>query len=310
MAKVLVTPRSFGKFNREDVERLLGSKGIEIVDNPKGRILTEAEMIEAVSDIDALIVGVDPVSKNVIDAAIDLKTIAKYGVGVDNIAVDYAKSKGISVTKTVNANSNAVADYTFAMLLDVARQVTYNNNRAKSGDWKKVTSVDVYGKKIGVIGLGAIGKGVVKRAQGFDMEVYGFDLFKDQDYIDKHNITFMDVDNIIKTCDFISLHLPYTPETKNLLNYENLSHAKKNLVVVNTARGGLIDEVGIYKLLKDNRIYGLGIDAFEIEPPLENPLLELDNVIVGSHTAAGSEDATNTMTMMAVNNVIEKLEVK
>lgn len=308
MTKILVTPRSFAKFNREEVDTLLGSHDIDIVNNPYGRILTEQEMVEAVREVDGLIVGVDPVTKQVIDAAPHLKTIAKYGVGTDNIDVDYAHSLGIKVSITANANSNAVADYTFALLLDVARNVTHNNNRAKSGDWNKVTSLDVFGKKIGVIGLGAIGKGVVSRSKGFNMEVYGYDLYEDETYNQLHDIKFTDIDTIIRECDFITLHLPLTESTKNLLNGENLKNAKNSLIIVNTARGGLIDEDVIFDLLSTGKIYGLGIDAFEIEPPESSPLLTLDNVVVGSHTAAGSEDATNTMTLMAVQNIIRDLE--
>ena len=308
MTKILVTPRSFAKFNREEVNTLLGSHDIDIVNNPFGRILTEQEMVEAVREVDGLIVGVDPVTKQVIDAAPHLKTIAKYGVGTDNIDVDYAHSLGIKVSITANANSNAVADYTFALLLDVARNVTHNNNRAKSGDWNKVTSLDVFGKKIGVIGLGAIGKGVVSRSKGFNMEVYGYDLYEDEAYNQLHDIKFTDIDTIIRECDFITLHLPLTESTKNLLNGENLKNAKNSLIIVNTARGGLIDEDVIFDLLSTGKIYGLGIDAFEIEPPESSPLLTLDNVVVGSHTAAGSEDATNTMTLMAVQNIIRDLE--
>lgn len=308
MTKILVTPRSFAKFNREEVDTLLGSHDIDIVNNPYGRILTEQEMVEAVREVDGLIVGVDPVTKQVIDAAPHLKTIAKYGVGTDNIDVDYAHSLGIKVSITANANSNAVADYTFALLLDVARNVTHNNNRAKSGDWNKVTSLDVFGKKIGVIGLGAIGKGVVSRSKGFNMEVYGYDLYEDEAYNQLHDIKFTDIDTIIRECDFITLHLPLTESTKNLLNGENLKNAKNSLIIVNTARGGLIDEDVIFDLLSTGKIYGLGIDAFEIEPPESSPLLTLDNVVVGSHTAAGSEDATNTMTLMAVQNIIRDLE--
>lgn len=310
MTKVLVTPRSFAKFNNKEVIAKFESHGIEMIPNPYGRILTESELITAMADVDAIIVGVDPITSSVMGAAPHLKTIAKYGVGTDNIDLEKAKELGISVTKTINANSEAVADYTFALMLDVARNVTRINNNAKDGDWKKITSIDVYGKKIGIIGLGAIGKGMVSRSQGFNMEVYGFDLFKDEDYIEANNIHFTSIEEIIKECDFISLHLPLTEDTKNILNKESLKDAKDNLVIVNTARGGLINEDDIYEMLKENKIYGLGIDAFAQEPPIGNPLLDLDNVIVGSHTAAGSIGATNSMTNMAVDNVINELEKK
>ncbi|CAM3689250.1 phosphoglycerate dehydrogenase [Erysipelothrix urinaevulpis] len=307
MKKILVTPRSFGKFNRSSVEKKLNDAGIEIVYNPYNRIMTKEEMISTLKGMDGLIVGVDPVDEEVLEAAGTLKAIAKYGVGTDNIDLDASRKLNIPVSTTKNANSNAVADYSFGMMAAVARNIVRINNSAKNGDWTKQTAIDIYKKKIGIIGLGAIGKGMVNRCKGFDMEIYAYDVYKDENYIKENNIKFTAVDEMLKECDFITLHIPLTDETKHIINENNLKNCKKNLVIVNTARGGLIDEKALYDALKTNRIYGAAIDAFEIEPPRNSPLLELDNVIVGSHTAAGSEDATNMMTEMAVENIIRDL---
>lgn len=308
MKKVLITPRSFGKYNKEELIARLRAHGIEPVFNPYGTILTEQQMQEALRDMDGLIVGVDPVNEAVLRHAVKLKAIAKYGVGVDNIACAYAKEKGIAVSRTVNANANAVADYAMTLMMCVARRVVEIDSGCHHNDWSKKEALDIYGKTIGVLGLGAIGKGVVKRASGFDMKIYGYDIVRDDAFLQEHHVTFSDADTIIRECDFISLHLPLTAETRHILNKDNLAQAKNNLIIVNTARGGLIDEDDLYVLLKENKIYGLGLDVFEQEPLESSLLLTLPNVIVSSHTAASSQGAINAMSTMAVDNLIQSLE--
>lgn len=308
MKKIFITPRSFGRFNKSEADKLLADHDIMVRYNPYNRILTKEEMIENLNDVEGLIVGIDPVDEEVIKSAPKLKAIAKYGVGVDNIDLKSAQKRNIKVSITKNANSNAVADYTFALLLAVARNVVTINNNAKNGNWKKINSLDVYGKKIGIIGLGSIGKAVVERAKGFNMDVYGYDLYPNEQYLLENNITYLNVDSMIEKCDFISLHIPLTRDTQYIINKENLERAKNNLIIINTARGGLIDEKALFEALKNKKIYGAGLDAFEQEPPENSPLLGLENVVVGTHTAAGSEDATNNMTIMAAKNIIKDLE--
>ncbi|MEF9920163.1 MAG: phosphoglycerate dehydrogenase [Erysipelotrichaceae bacterium] len=307
MKKVLITPRSYGKYNKEELIALFNKNDIEPIFNPYGRIMDEKEMIQEIKDVDGLIVGVDPVNSNVLKCAPKLKAVAKYGVGTDNIDCDYAAKNGISVTKTMNANSDAVADFTMALMLAVARRVVEIDAGCHSEDWSKKEALDIYGKKIGVLGLGAIGRGVVKRAKGFDMEVYGFDVFENVEYNKQNNIKFTDIDTIIKECDFISLHMPLVEETKYILNKNNLKNAKENLIIINTARGGLINEDDLYDMLVAKKIYGVGIDAFENEAVHDSKLLKLTNVIAGSHTAASSKGAINTMSKMATEHVIEDL---
>lgn len=308
MRKVLITPRSFAKYNRDEVLAFFQENGIEPFFNPHNEIMTEEQLKDALVDMDGLIVGVDPVTEEVINHAPHLKAIAKYGVGIDNIDVPAAESRNIKISRTVGANAASVADYSFALLMAVARRVVDINNGCKNNDWSKKIALDVFGKKIGVLGLGAIGRGMVKRAQGFDMEVYGYDIFKDEEYIRENNIRFVDIETMVKECDFISIHMPLTDETHHMFDKQLLEKAKANLVIINTARGGIVDEEALYELIKNGKIYGAGIDAFEQEPARDSKLLTLENVIVGSHTAASSVGATEQMTLMAAQNIIKDLE--
>lgn len=309
MAKVLITPRSFGQYSQEPF-KLLKENGIEIIKNPTGAILKEAEMLHLVKDVEGIIVGVDPLDKSILENAPKLRAIAKYGVGTDNIDLDYCKEKDIKVSITLNANSSAVSDYAFSLMLAVARRIVEIDQGCRVGDWSKKTSIDVYGKKLGILGLGHIGRGLCERAKGFHMEVYAYDIFKDEAYIKSNDINFTSVEEIFKECDFISVHLPLTDETRHMIDEKMLEKAKKNLIIVNTARGGIIDEEALYQALKNGAIYGAGIDVFEEEPPENSKLLTLPNVVAGAHSAASTIGAVDKMSMMAAENVVESLKEK
>ncbi|HHY41377.1 MAG TPA: phosphoglycerate dehydrogenase [Thermoanaerobacterales bacterium] len=305
--KILITPRSFGKSSSKPLD-LLKEKGYEVVQNPYGRIMTRQEMMKHIVDVDGIIVGVDPLDREVLACGKRLKAISKYGVGTDNIDVDYAKEKNIPVMRTVGANAEAVADFTFALMLAVARRIVEIDAGCRKLNWNKITSIEVHGKTLGLIGLGAIGKKVARRAAGFDMKVLAFDTFKDEVYAKENGITYVTLEELLKESDFISLHLPLTDETRNLISYEQFKMMKPMAVIVNTARGGIIDENALLWALKEKRIWGAGIDVFEEEPPKNSELLKMDNIVIGSHCAASTYEAIEKMGMMAAENLIECLE--
>lgn len=306
MAKILITPRSFGKHSKKPLQ-LLQERGYELVINPYGRILTQEEMIKEIEDADGIIVGVDPLNAEVLKHAKKLKVISKYGVGTDNIDVEYAKNKNIVVTITKGANSDAVADYAFSLMVSAARKLIPIDRGCRKLNWGKVTSIGVYGKTLGLIGLGNIGKGVAKRVQGFNMKILAYDLFKDEEFASRNNIEYVTIERILKESDFISLHLPLTKATENIIGEKELKMMKKTAVIVNTARGGLIDEDALYNALKNNEIWGAGVDVFEQEPPKNEALLTLDNIVIGSHCAASTFEAIDNMGIMAAENIINNL---
>ena len=227
--KVLTTPRSYGKTDPE-VFAMLRAAGLEVVRNETGGILDKEGMKALLADCDGVIVGVDPIDAEVIAAAPKLKAIAKYGVGVDNIDLDAAKARDIKVSRTVGANAEAVADYAMALLLAVARKTVLIDQHCRQGDWKKITTRDVTGGTIGILGLGAIGRNVAQRAQGFGMKVLAHDPFWDEAYAKAHGITRAAPDEIFAECDVISLHLPLTPETENFIGAAELADGAKGTV--------------------------------------------------------------------------------
>jgi len=307
MEKVLVTPRSYGK-NNPALFAMLKDAGYEVVGNETGGIMSKEQILGAIPDCVGVILGVDPFDADVIAAAPKLRAIAKYGVGVDNIDLEAAKARGIKVSRTVGANSEAVADYAMALMLALSRKVVPIDRRCRRGDWGKVTTIDVSRKTLGLFGLGAIGKHVARRAQGFSMKVMAYDVCWDEDYARANGIERAEPERIFREADFISLHLPLLPETRDFIGEAEIALMKPTAVLINTARGGLIDENALLKALKENRIWGAGIDAFMHEPPEDKMWFELDNVVLGSHCLVSTAGATENMGTMATENLIRDLQ--
>lgn len=304
--KVLVTPRSFGKTDPTLFDRLRAA-GIEYSRNDTGGILDAAAMKARLADCEGLIVGVDPVSAEVLEAAPKLRAVAKYGVGLDNIDLAACEARGIRVSRTLGAPTEAVADYTLALMLAVARKVPLIDARCRHKDWSKITGTDLFGATLGIIGLGSIGKAVVRRARGFSMKVLAHDLCWDDAYAAENGIERADVERICRESDFISLHTVLDDSTRHMINAERLAMMKPTAILINTARGGLIDGAALLTALKEGRIYGAGLDVFEEEPPAEEGWYTLDNLVMGSHCSSSTPGSSNTMGRMAVDNLLKDL---
>jgi len=305
--KVLVTPTSLRPDKPSPALEKLQAFANDIIYNPYGRPLTQEELIELLPGCDGYIAGLDYVDASVIAACDKLRVISRYGAGVDRVDLAAAKEKGITVCNTPGANAQAVADLTLGLILAVARKIPVLDADVRAGGWRRSTGVELYGKTIGILGLGAIGKAVAKRAQGFSMKVLAYDPYMDQAYAAEHDITSTTIDQIVREADVICLHLPYMPETRHIISGELMSKMKKGVIIINTSRGGLIDEDAAAVLLESGHLGGLGLDAFEVEPVGETPLSAFDNVVLTPHTAAHTHEATANMANMAVQNLIDVL---
>lgn len=260
------------------------------------------------ADCVGVIIGVDPLDAEVLACAPKLRAVAKYGVGVDNIDMDYCKAHNIKVSRTVGANSEAVADYAMALMLAVARKVPEIDRKCRKLNWGKISTRDVSHARLGLFGLGAIGRHVAVRAQGFGMKMMAYDPYWPEEFAREHNIERADAETIFKTADFISLHLPLTADTEGFVGEKELGWMKKDAILINTARGGLVDEKALLRALKEGRIYGAGLDAFAHEPPEDDDWFELENVVLGSHCAASTVGATQNMGRMATENLLRDLQ--
>lgn len=307
--KVVVTPRSFGATSTQPLE-VLQQKGYEVVRNTLGRPLKAGELIELAAGADALLVGIDEVSGEVIRSLPGLKVISKYGVGVDNIDLESAAKCGVPVTNTPEVNTQAVADLTLGLILSVARQLTTADYSVKNGEWKRFMGTSLYGKTVGILGTGKIGRAVAQRLQGFNTEILLYDVAQDSGFAAQVNGKYAELAEIYKQADYICIHLPLLPSTKGLIGETELQLMKSNAIIINTARGGIIDEEALVKALRQKWIRGAALDAFSIEPPQDKELLELDNIVLTPHIGAYTDEAVLNMGLVAAHNMIDVLEGK
>ena len=305
--KILITPRSFASISKIPME-MLEEKGYEITKNETGKPLNNKEMSVLIEDVDGIIIGIDDLNAGIIKQVHNLKVISKYGVGVDNIDIKAATTQGIVVTNTPKANIDAVADLTFALMLALARRIPEADRETKAGNWKKFIGTSVWRKKLGVIGLGKIGRQVVKRARGFEMEILCYDIIQDEEFARQFGVRYVDLETLLKESDYITIHIPLNNTIKGIIGYKELEMVNENSFIINTSRGGIIDEKALYDSLKNNKIKGAGLDVYEKEPPENSPLMELENVIMLSHNGAYTEEAIANMGIESAQNLINVLE--
>ncbi|MDD5472594.1 MAG: phosphoglycerate dehydrogenase [Candidatus Methanoperedens sp.] len=293
----------------------ISDQGVEIlkkefdVDIATG--LPPAELIKRVGNYEALIVRSETqVTKDVINAGKKLKIIGRAGVGVDNIDVNSATERGIIVVNAPEGNTISAAEHTIAMMMAMSRNIPQANASLKSKKWdrKKFMGVEVRGKVLGVVGLGRIGTEVAKRAQGMEMNILAYDPFISQERAGELGVELTTVEDIVKRADYITVHTPLTKETKDLIGSKEFVIMKKGARLINCARGGIINEEALAKAVKDGIVSSAAIDVFTKEPPFENPLLELDSVIVTPHLGASTEEAQINVAVSVAEQVVNALK--
>ncbi len=306
--KILVTPTSFSRERVPVAWALLASFASEIVVNPTGKPLTENDIPMLLEGVDGWIAGLDFITAEVLRQAPDsLKVISRYGVGVERVDLAAAAERGITITNTPGVNAGAVADLTLGLMLAVARRIPALDRQVKAGAWPRTIGMEMSGKTLGILGLGAIGKEVAKRAQGFSMRILAYDPWLDATYAEQHGIRPMGLNELLAESDIVSLHLPLTAETDNMLCAERIARMKPGAILINTARGGLADETALLTNLVTGHLGGLGLDAFSVEPPGDSPLFRFDNVVVTPHAGAHTSEATANMAIRSVENLISVL---
>lgn len=301
--KVLITSRSFGKIG-DAAERILLDAGVQIVNKSVG--FDQAEFERIIPEFDALIIGAHEFEEKDMERCPNLKIICKHGVGLNNIHLEKASQLGIAVTNAPGTNSNAVADLTFGLMLSVARKISHSAALVRQGVWRSHIGEDVCGKTLGLLGFGAIARKVANRAKGFDMQVLAYDPYvKELPAEYQGFVKLCGLDEVISGCDFLSVHLPLTDETKNMIGAKELGNMKQGSYVINTARGGIVNETALYEALKSGHLNGAAMDVVENEPmTADHPLLSLDNVVVSPHIGMYSKEAISAVSEICAKNVV------
>jgi glyoxylate reductase len=280
-------------------------------DTPVPREVLEKEIAEADGLYCLLTESID---EALINQTKNLKVISNMAVGYNNIDVATATKKGIMVTNTPGVLTETTADLTFALLMATARRLEEGSDFLRNGQWKTwspmlLTGQDIHGATLGIIGLGRIGEALARRAKGFNMNVMYHNRSRKQEAEKEINIKYADMRTVLKESDFVCVLTPYTPETHHLIDHEELSLMKKTAVLINTARGGIVNETALYDALKKGTIWAAGLDVFEEEPvPVDHPLLTLPNVTVLPHIGSASINTRKSMALLAARNLVQALK--
>ncbi len=272
--------------------------------------LSQDELIAIIPEYDALIIrSRTKVDAHLLAAAKNLKVIGRAGIGVDNIDIHVATERGIIIMNTPLANSIASAEQTMALMLAVSRHIVQAHASLKAGEWKRIqfTGNQLYRKTLGIIGLGRTGRLVAKRAQAFGMEVVAYDPFISEEIGRELNVMLLDLDELLAYSDYISMHTALLPTTTKMINAETISQMKDGVILINRARGQLVDEAALVDGLKSGKIKAAGIDVFEIEPPENSPLIGLPNVVHTPHLGAYTIEAQRNVATQVVDQVLDAL---
>lgn len=278
---------------------------------PREVLLREIEHVDGL-----LCLLTDRIDEDVLQKANQLKIISNLAVGYNNIDVQAANRRGIVVTNTPGVLTESTADLTFALLMATARRVVEAADVLRNGEWgawslMQMTGQDIYGSTLGIIGLGRIGEALVKRAKGFDMNVLYYNRTRKQEKERELGIQYRELKDLLQQSDYVCLLLPYSPEAHHLISKEELSLMKKSAILINSSRGGIVDEAALYQALREGGILAAGLDVFEQEPiPIDHPLLSLPNVVLLPHIGSASVKTRMSMAHLAADNLVNVLHDK
>tara|TARA_B110000003_G_scaffold121614_1_gene124006 strand:- start:2426 stop:3397 length:972 start_codon:yes stop_codon:yes gene_type:complete len=276
----------------------------EVFINEKGKRFTKDELILFLSKCDIAIVGLDKIDKSVLSKTTKLKSISKYGVGLDNINFEDCETYNIKVLYSPGVNKRSVSEMVLGFMLGLARNLFITSNLLKNGTWKKNGGIELSGKKIGIIGVGNIGKDLISLLKSFNCEILVNDIVDQKKYYKENNLLEVSKEFIFKNSDFITVHVPLDNSTENIINKKSLSTMKPSSFVINTARAGIINQEDLKWALQNEIIAGAAIDVYENEPPLDNDLLLLSNLINTPHIGGNSKEAVEAMGTSAINNIL------
>lgn len=310
MIRILLTTTSFQDTPGEH-QKILEAAGFEI--HRERGPLSEEKMLELAGDFDAFLCGDDAITGAVIDRSLPrLRLISKYGIGIDKIDVAHASEKGLPVLFTPGVNHTTVAEHAFGLMLCLAKDLPTAATAARQGEWKRKTGHELMGKTVGILGLGRIGKELAIRAGAFGMPVIAFDPYWDEAFAAEHSVTRCDsAEEVLSGADIVSLHLFLTEETRNLINRERLALMKPGALLINCARGELVDVNAMAVALEEGKVGGYGTDVLDVEPPPpDHPLLKAPNCVVTPHIGSRTYESVVRQGTKSVENLILALAGK
>ena len=303
MTRVLISPTTLAGIQASFVD-VLKAEGFELVYHGRPGQLNEDQILETLKGIDASVAGSEPYTERVYSANPQLKVVARVGVGYDAVDTVAATRHGVVVTIAPNTNQGSVAEHTFAMMLALTKNIVSQHVGTREGRWPRGSNIPMRGRTLGIAGLGRIGKAMATRAKAFEMKVIAHDPYADAAWAKAHDVPLVSLEQLFRESDFLTLHMPALPETANLVNAKTLAMMKPTAYLINTSRGAVVHEADLYEALKAKRIAGAGLDVFAQEPPGDNPLLTLDNVVLTPHAAGVDLQSRDDMARSAADAII------
>lgn len=306
--KIVITPRGFAKCGLQNAEKIRNA-GFDLFYNDSGLAYSKEEFYEITKDADGIVIGVESVDAAYLEAHPKVRAVVKFGVGTDNIDLEYCREHGIFVGRTVGSNARSVAETAISFIIADSKNLYESISDTRNHGWSKLTGYEIMDKTVGIVGFGAIGKQVARMAWGLGMRVLAYDAFGiDKEVADSLHAEIVGLDELIERSDFLSLHVPLTPDTANMISAAELSRMKKNAVLINTARGGIVNEADLYEALKGGTIKAAYFDVFSSEPPrADEPLITLPNFYLTPHVASRSAEAERNTADMASKIIVEAL---
>jgi phosphoglycerate dehydrogenase-like enzyme len=299
MRAVAVTARSFRQVHGEHQE-LLRATGLPVRYAEADRPLGEDELVELVRGCWGLIVGVDPVSAAVLDAG-PLQVVVRFGSGTDNVDLEAARRRGVRVAATPGANARSVAELAIGLLLALARHLVLHDREVRLGSWSRHTGIELAGRRLGVVGYGAVGRQVAGIARAIGMEVAATDPM-----VREADVPLVDLETLLAASDAVTLHAPLADDTRGMIGAAELGRMQRQALLINTSRGGLVDERALAEALAAGRIRGAAFDTFEREPPEGSRLLELDNFVASPHAGGATVEAVTRAGVAAVRALLAR----
>ncbi|TSA49084.1 hydroxyacid dehydrogenase [archaeon] len=295
--KALVSSRTFAMVLPVG-RAILEDHGFEVIRvAEEARPLNESKLAQIVSQVnpDVLITGAEPIPRAVLFASDRLKMVQKHGVGVDNIDLGAASERGIVVANAPNTNSEAVAELTIGLMLSLLRHIVQAATSTRKGEWSRFIGRELGHQTVGVVGTGRIGREVIKRLTAFGSKILAYDVYQDAAFAKENGFLYVPLDELLTTADIVTLHVPLLNDTRGLIGRTELGRMKETALLINIARGELVDEAALAEHLKSNGIAGAGIDVFSTEPPQESPLISIPNVLATPHVGAYTLEAMKCM---------------
>ena len=292
-------------------QELLESQGWDVV-LERGP-LNEQQMLALAGDFDGFLCGDDAISRAVIDKSLPrLKWISKYGIGIDKIDKEYATARGLPIGYCPGVNHTTVSEHTFGLLIGLTKKIVEVASYTRAGEWKRLTGNEILGKRLGIVGMGRIGKAVIERANAFGMECCAYDVFWDEKFAAGHKVSRCEtMDELFSSCDIVSLNCFLDETTDNLINKQSIARMKDGVIIINCARGEIVNTQDIAAALKSGKVGGYGADVLEAEPPpADHILFTTPNTIITSHIGSRTYESVQRQAMMATQNLINFVEGK